>query len=336
MICPKCGRETEGKFCSSCGTLLTGPGRRTARSADDFSGVDFVPQDDAWAADTGERPFREETDLDETVVLEPLEQYDGEKQRSVYHWEGNESPVYPEYEEKKESSGKKYGKYGRDPYDSDSQKRHSENGDIRGGERQSGKKSRPGNRTVYEEQVTRKKKKHKGRAAASVKSVGKVTGKAVGGTLGRILPLVLRLASFVLMGGMTVRLFTGFWSQRDVLGSMVQMVSDRNYAEGLYLILAAALLAYGVVSAVWILTRRRIACDGRMRRFDTGRGLVPFVIFAGLTFLAARTAVYLPGSPHVLSGLGQFFLVLAAGQSWVYVCSVLGIICCIIRKILRH
>lgn len=314
MICPKCGKNTNGIYCSYCGTLLTGKNTSAQKASDDFSDIDFVPEEEEWGLDTNKEEWREamSSDLDETVVLEPLDMYKPGEKRKAY-----QADTFPQ----KTSQSGKYGKYGKDPYDipEDEAFRH---------------------KLVYEEETIKKKKKKKGRVTSSVKTVGKTSGKAVGkivgGTAGHMLPFALRLVSFAALGIIVARLFAGFWAQREALGSISQTVSDRNYAQALYLILSVCLLAYGALSMLWILTRRKMPPEGRLRRFDTGRGLTAFVVFTLFTFLAARTALYMPSAPHILSGLGQFLLVLASCQGVIYTCALAGIVCCIIRKILKH
>ena len=286
-------------------------GRQTVPGADDFSGVDFVPEEESWAVDTGSDSWRESTgqDMDETVVLEPLDRYEpGEQRRQILRDDGMSWETENEWEDaaewEEENPGKKYSKYGKDPYDVPEEPVRRR-------------------KTVYEEEVVKKKKK-------------KGTVKAVGKTAGRMLPFVLRLVSLLAMGIIEIRLVYRLWAQKDTLGAVSQMVAEKNYGSALYLCLAVFILAYGALSMLWILTRRRMAYEGRLRRYDTGRGLTAFVIFVLLTFLASRTALYMPAAPHVLSGLGLFFLVLASLQGTIYMCSLVGIACCIIRKIMKY
>ena len=78
-------RKSEGKYCSWCGALLekAAPGK-----TDDFSGIDFVPEDD-WGGLEEEDGIWQDAgqDLDETVVLEPLDTYEPGEKRNVYRGE---------------------------------------------------------------------------------------------------------------------------------------------------------------------------------------------------------------------------------------------------------
>lgn len=350
MICPKCGRKSEGKYCSWCGALLekAAPGK-----TDDFSGIDFVPEDD-WGGLEEEDGIWQDAgqDLDETVVLEPLDTYEPGEKRNLYRGEtasgtpgalrpgmrngqesGSRAPAgsrgtgrkasgYEEPEDAGEwqDTGRKFSKYGRDPYDIP----------------ESGEKRR---RTVYEEQVvTSRKTKKKGKAASAARSVGRTAGKTVGKTVGLAghgIGLVLRIACLLLLAVTVLRLGFAFWGQRETLGALSQVVAERNFAQALYVILAVCTVAYGLLSLLWLFSRRRMVSEGKLRKFDTGRGLAAFVVYFVLAFAASRTVLYLPEAPSVLGGLELYFRVFVSCQGTVYICCAAGIICCVIRKILK-
>ncbi len=334
MFCPNCGKQTEGVYCRYCGARLDGAGEV-------FSDVDFVPEDGGFVPEKS--VFGPEGGAgDETMVLEPLDVYAPEagprravgagadsegvtgarmenrprpsggretgnrlvrtENRQVYNETGS-----PDSAEEKKKLGAKlqdalssHGNLGRDPYEAVDQE-----------------EPWPEDDPVYEERSKRGKKK-------------------AGGAAGRLLPALLRLASIALMAVILFSLGREIWIARAVLGSISSVVSEKNWAEAVYLVLSVLTLAYGLLSMFWMTRRRKRFYDGKLRKFDTGRGLSSFILFALLAFAAARTALLIPYRPGVLTGISQYLLVVASVQYVVYGCSVLGIACCIVRKKMKY
>ena len=296
-------------------------------TVNDFTGVDFVPEDTEWIPDEDSRVWEadretdeEETvvlktanapelyaeDMDETVVLKPFSEreteFGGEEQywEEQYREELDTSCQEPEWEEpewegpvRRESKNRR--KYGRDPYE-----REEEIAEIR----------------PMAREITGKRGKRKRKTKTS-----------------RGYFLLLRLATVAFLGVICVALLRGFLMQRSALGSFSDAVTGKNYAELLYLTLAVLTVAYGALSMVWTLGRRRVDCDGRLKKVDTGRGMTAFVLFSLLAFLGARCALYLPDHPAFLGGFTQYLLVVVSAQYVIYGCSALGILCCILRRI---
>mgnify|MGYP007003835418 CR=1 FL=1 len=68
---------------------------------------------------------------------------------------------------------------------------------------------------------------------------------------------------------------------------------------------------------------------------DTGRGMCPFLLFALLAFAGSRLALRLPGDSWFFDGLSGYFLAAASVQHLIYVCSGLGAVSCVLRKLAR-
>ncbi|MEI3175261.1 MAG: zinc ribbon domain-containing protein [Lachnospiraceae bacterium] len=82
MYCPNCGKQADGAFCRYCGAKLSGQGagnsKRAKQEVPSYSDIDFVPEDESFIPE--ERFFEKPDGLgDETVVLEPLDQYTPEE-----------------------------------------------------------------------------------------------------------------------------------------------------------------------------------------------------------------------------------------------------------------
>ncbi|MCI8549618.1 MAG: hypothetical protein HFI68_03300 [Lachnospiraceae bacterium] len=260
------------------------------------SEIDFVPEDNEWIPETSPEFWEseEDEDMEETMVLEVVEPY--------------------------EESREPYSKYGKDPYANLGQEPEAwpEKTVPRGQKAKTQKMTGTAGRTL------------RGKKAGSRFWQGK-KGKSRGKT--RKSPAILRIASLVLMGILLAGLFRGFWTSRAVLGSVLRVVEEKNYAELVYLLLALSTMAYGAFSLLWLLSKRRVYYEGKLLRVDAGRGLTSFFVFALLAFVSARAALRLPGDSWIFHGLSQYFLVVASVQNLVYICSGLGVLCCILRKI---
>ncbi len=263
--------------------------------------IDFVPEDNEWISETTPEFWEseEDGDMEETIVLEPVEPYEefGEPHKEPYR-ESYEAP----HEIQKNTP---YSKYGKDPYANLEQEPEP-----------------------WQEKTVPRRQKVKAsggvlRQAKKRKSRGKRWWH----------PAILRMVSLILMGILLAGLFRGFWMERAALGSALRAVEERNYAELVYLLLALSTMAYGAFSMLWLLSKRRVYYEGKILRVDAGRGITSFLVFALLVFVSARAALRLPGDSWVFHGLSQYFLVLVSVQNLVYICSGLGILCCILRKI---
>lgn len=323
--------------------------------------IDFVPEENEWHPDEREELWSgEEEDLERTVVLKPIqeEQAYPEEYGGGYDGEYPEEEGYPDYGEETEAYGEDYDgewaeeddeeapkrrhsgqrlrekvsaslkpdphKYGRDPYEN-----LEEEPEVWPDRRQLREdRYAPGTGWRGNEKIQRA-----GKASGAGQERGPRSAK--GGRTWWRRPILFRLLSLACMLVLLAALGRGFWADREALGPVLSAFEDGNYGALLYLLLAAGTIAYGVVSLLWMLSRRRVYWDGRLRRMDVGRGLTSFLLFALLVFLSARAALRLPEDSWFFSGLRRYMLAAASAQGPVYVCSALGVLSCILRKLMK-
>lgn len=186
-------------------------------------------------------------------------------------------------------------------------------------------------------QQKEKDRQKKNGAARSVKTAGRVAGKAgktAGKAVGKGLSIALKCGCFVVMAVIILELWQEFWAERSTLGEIWRVAADRNYAQGLYLGIAGVILLYGVISALWLLGGKRMPDGNRLRSYDTGRGLTAFILFAILAAGSGIAIPLIPGSPQILDGARLALTVVDRVSTVVLSCSAIGIVLCIIRKLL--
>ena len=182
----------------------------------------------------------------------------------------------------------------------------------------------------------RQTKKKSGSAARPVKAVGRAAGKAgktAGKAVGKGISIALKCGCFVVMAVIVLELWQEFWAERSTLGEIWRVAADRNYAQGLYLGIAGVLLLYGVISAIWLLGGKKMPDGNRVRSYDTGRGLTAFILFAALAAAAGYVVPLIPASPQVLDGARLALTVVERVSTVILGCSVIGVVLCVIRKI---
>ena len=192
-------------------------------------------------------------------------------------------------------------------------------------------------------QATKKKKSQTAgkisRGVTGTVSRGIATaGSVTVGTINTAWKICFNLLPWVcgaLMFYITAKLSLGLWSQRHVFGSISRIIQERNINQAAYLILSLGLTAFGILQIFWTVSRKKMPDNGKVRRIDTGRGMLGFLLF----FLLALTAHYinplLPEHPYPLPGLKLVLSVTSTlGRSFALL-SFLGVILCFVRKIGR-
>lgn len=108
----------------------------------------------------------------------------------------------------------------------------------------------------------------------------------------------------------TLQLFRGFWVSRVVLGSMSGVIRERNYAQGIFLIGALCIMGFGILQTFWMLSRKKMPYNGKVRQIDMGRGFFGFCMFVLLVLTARYVNPLIPAKPDFLVGVKQIFSVI--------------------------
>lgn len=202
------------------------------------------------------------------------------------------------------------------------------------------KKSRSGEKKAEQQDQKRKNADRKQKvqsAARPVKAAGRVAGKAgktAGKAVGHGICIAMKCGCFVAMAVIVLEFWQEFWAERSTLGQIWRVAADRNYALGLYLGIAGVILLYGVVSALWLLGGKKMPDGSRLKTFDTGRGLTAFILFAILVAAAGFVIPLLPESPQILDGARLALAVADRIKTVVLGCCAVGVVLCILRKLI--
>lgn len=334
MRCPKCNKEAEGKFCCHCGAPLY---------------QDFQDQLERW--------------LDQDIQGNRNEQKEAsefEEDYPLYEDRVNRRPAAGRSYEERAGYGKGYGKTARpasryyDEFSDDDSDLIDEWDDYEeySGGRRSYSSREPRRYQPVDKQIiikdrrgrtpvrrTNKVIQKKGKASRRPQTkVIRKTGRpgmiqnAAATGVSKTISHILRLAAGGLMTVIVLTLLTGFWREKDTLGTVTQMISERNLGEALFLVLSLATVLYGALSVLWLFTRRKMAQNDRITYLDTGRGTFSFLAFFLLSFVGGKIVLWIPGSPQILAGFRLYLLVIERYGGFLTVLSLAGLVCCLIRR----
>lgn len=180
--------------------------------------------------------------------------------------------------------------------------------------------------------VKQKKKVKKKKKRNLLSTAGSVTTGSVR-SIWKIFIFAIQWISSILMLISTFWLFKGFWISRNALGSISGVLKERNYPQALFLALALCIVGFGILQVFWMLSRKKMPDQGKIRRIDMGRGFFGFSVFVILYLISVYINPLIPVSPALLTGLKQIFAVIAGLEKSFFMINVLGIIFCIIRKV---
>lgn len=331
MYCPKCGTENFGNFCTKCGTPLA-----------KIKQNDFVPED-TFGFQPDEEYFPDP--LDETVMLEPLEEVEPGMVRMVYHEESEEfdSDLEEDYEYEEEQTGKKRGarafedddderpgffrRFGKGHRsDDDEAYDDGEVEDYRKGERLYSKYGNDPYAHVDDEREEEdewldEEEERRGKKAKKKK------GNPVSATL--------RTICFLMTVGITVFYLMALYVDRIYLGEASLAIEEGNTAMFLYFGLIGLVFLVGFVSAIRILTRKKRYENKKLISYDSGRGFGGFFLLTLVTVLAAFGLSYIPRTPEFLVGLILFLQVTLSFKTVFLGTGIAGMVLCLIRKAIK-
>lgn len=189
--------------------------------------------------------------------------------------------------------------------------------------------------TVTQKTKVKKKKKKKGKISGAVSGSISRAGSITAGSVRTIWKTALAVIQWITAGLMlfiTWKLFQGLWAQRTALGSLTRFIQERNINQAAYLAISVCLIAFGILQALWIVTRKKMPDNGKVRRLDMGRGIFGFLVFLLLALAALYVTPMLPEYPRPLPGIKQVLSIVSEMGKTFIMLNVLGIVLCIVRK----
>lgn len=192
------------------------------------------------------------------------------------------------------------------------------------------------NQTVQQKTKVKKKKKKKGRISGAISGSISTAGSITTGSARTVWKLFMTALQWICAAVMilvTWKLFLGLWAQRSSLGSMTRFVQEKNVNQAAYLALSLCLIAFGILQILWIISRKKMPDNGRIRRLDMGRGMFGFIAFFLLALIAQYLNPVIPEHPYPLLGIKQVLSVVTGlGKTFVTL-NLAGIVLCIVRKV---
>lgn len=371
MVCPRCGRKSSGKICVWCrsGRNLS---EYSIKDYDKYSAE--IPEED-YRRELEEK-IREEQERAKNGILDPIlenqehrenrEDREDRENRGNEENRKNESRENGEEEMKEAQSGrgrsrkkatttqkrswrnadadrserkeKKQKERQREKQKEKKDKRiramQSELEDLRARQQEHEDLERERKRQEKEQsrqdKFQEKAQSHQERAKEKIKpSVLAVVGFS----------RLLQLASAVLMALLTVMSVFSFWQHREGLGGIMTILDERNYALALYLASAGAVVFFGMIWTLWIMSRKGAGGEVRMKTYDTGRGFLPFLLCLGAVCVVTRLSGLVPEDGEMWHGMAKAVsaIVIAVQEEsrQLMLVSTAGVIFSLIRKILH-
>lgn len=312
MFCSNCGAEATGKFCSNCGQPLPSAAPKPVSDTKEWTPA---PHDipDKIVSEPVQQPVTNTEDIRFSKVDESIKR---RSESSVAQMEQR----YPKDNPAGQTSAPALtpANHNAAPADRQVQKTvvKKSAGGSDGSSRSGSGKSRT--KTQHKTKVSRRR------------------GFSVTSLLGSGISNILRYISIACMAALTLYTAAGFWSERNALGNLLSIREESNYAMYIYVGLGLFFVIFGALSCLWIYSRRRMADGRKMRRYDTGRGLVPFLLFGLISFFASAIIVRLPASPDFLRGAAMALQVFFVHRNMNLVFSAVGVVCSILRGIKFH
>ncbi len=147
----------------------------------------------------------------------------------------------------------------------------------------------------------------------------------------KLVNLLLRSATLILIAVITYVLAINFWKNHGVYGDVLHAFIEKNYILAAYAAVAACLLLFEFFNFLLVLfTSKRN--DHRGRRIDTGRGMVSFILIYAGSYLAFFLNRLVPVSPAPFQGVQGALVVYGSLRTTLLPLCVAGIVSCLVRK----
>lgn len=334
MICPKCGRNGTGNFCSYCGN----PFPEEIKKGKEGGTEGVSKRQVAWRETENDL----ETEEAWKAVTGSFEDLAGEdaparKEENVQSPPARPSRGKREYAKKSDTRAKKRDQKEKKKMEKrlqaleEERSRMDRERDRTERRMRRENRSRTGNRSAGEETTG-------GALERSGTSPGEVAAAGVAGVV-VLMARVMQIASCLLMAGMVWAAGRAFWYGGSGLGNVETMITDRNIGLAFYVGFAGVSLLMGVIWCFWILSGKSAGGQLRLKKYDTGRGFLPFLLCGLVVFASGPAAVLIEQVPGILPGLAAgiraAFEAVNANREILLFASALGACLSLIRKMLR-
>ncbi|WP_432627381.1 hypothetical protein [Brotaphodocola sp.] len=359
MVCPRCGRKSSGKICVWC---------RSGRNLSEYSIKDYdkysaeIPEEDSYIQnDNNDNTIPQNGGTEEAESESPSENTREQKDPIDPNGRGRsrKKRVARQPQRSSERNDKKDLKKKKEK-DSKIRAMQSELEDLRARQQEHDRRER--DRKRQEKQERRQSALEAKRQSREILRSPAGQAEKIENTAQKVIvektvkepvketvkPAVLaivgfsrllQLASAVLMALLTVMSAFSFWQNRDGLGGVMTIVDERNYGLALYLASAAGVIFFGMIWTLWIMSRKGAGGEVRMKTYDTGRGLIPFLLCLGAVYAVTRLSDLVPEDGAMWHGMAK---AVAAGVTAVQsesrqlmLVSIAGASLSLIRKLLR-
>lgn len=154
-----------------------------------------------------------------------------------------------------------------------------------------------------------------------------------------IISRVMQLASFLLMAGMVFLMAQSFWEHGQALGDIRFMAAESNYGMALYVGFAGITLFMGLIWCLWIPSKTGAGGGMRMKKYDTGRGFVPFLLCMAAVVAAAVVLPEIPAEAEAWKGIAKgaaaAMEAVNSHRDILFLGSTAGAVLSLVRKLLR-
>ena len=154
-----------------------------------------------------------------------------------------------------------------------------------------------------------------------------------------IISRVMQLASFLLMAGMVFLMAQSFWEHGQALGDIRFMAAESNYGMALYVGFAGITLFMGLIWCLWIPSKTGAGGGMRMKKYDTGRGFVPFLLCMAAVVAAAVVLPEIPAEAEAWKGMAKgaaaAMEAVNSHRDILFLGSTAGAVLSLVRKLLR-
>lgn len=159
------------------------------------------------------------------------------------------------------------------------------------------------------------------------------TAKTGGKAVYKVVNMLLRAATLILIAAIIYTLAVNFWNNHSSYGDPFRAIVDKNYILGAYAGVAAFLLLFELIAFLMVLSgSKKSSRKGRYQ--DTGRGLFSFIFIYAGAYLAYMLNGLIPTSPAPLLGVQGALFVYGSLRSALFPLCAAGVISCLIRRFL--